>query len=146
MSGALYRTAALAVTAALVAVGTASAAPGNGATITKLGDCYSYGGYTTCFDYRYVSNSTATPSGNLHYVTNGDSASTTTGPGGYEYSYTDKFHSTYLILKGETQVSHYSDRYATSYAGVTCTYRFKYHYANGELRISVSDYSCAPTG
>lgn len=145
MSRALYRTVVFAVTAGLVAVGTAAAAPGNGAIVTKVDDCYSYDGYTTCFDYRYVSNSTATPSGNILYVTNGDSASTTTGPGGYESSYNDRFHSTYLILKGQTQVDHYSARSESSYAGVTCSYRFKYHYANGELQVSISDYICAPT-
>ena len=145
MSRALCRTVVLAVTGALVVVATVSAAPGNGATVTKFNDCYSYSGYTTCYDYRYVSNYTSTPSGNSHYVTNGDSSSTTTGPGGYQYSSTDKFHSTYLIRKGETQVDHYSDRYETVYAGVTCSFRYKFHYANGEVQISVNDYTCAPT-
>ncbi len=31
------------------------------------------------------------------------------------------------------------------YAGVTCSYRYKFHYANGEVQISVNDYTCAPT-
>jgi hypothetical protein len=146
MRRALCRTIILGVTAALAVAGSVSAAPGNGATITKYNDCYSYDGYTSCFDYRYVSKFTLTPSGNSLYVTNGSYSSTTTGPGGYEYSSTDKYHSTYLIRKGETQVSHYSDRYETVYAGVTCSYRFKYHYANGELRVSVNDYECTPTG
>ena len=145
MRRALCRTIVLGVIAALAVAGSVSAAPGNGATVTKLNDCYSYSGYTTCFDYRYVTNYTSTPSGNSHYVTNGDSSSTTTGPGGYQYSSTDKFHFTYLILKGETQVDHYSDRYETVYAGVTCSYRVKYHYANGEVRVSVSDYECTPS-
>jgi hypothetical protein len=145
MRRALCRTIVLGVTAALAVAGSVSATPGNGATVTKFSDCYSDSGYTTCYDYRYVTNYTLTPSGNSHYVTNGDSSSTTTGPGGYEYSSTDKYHSTYLISKGETQVDHYSDRYQTVYAGVTCSYRYKFHYANGEVQISVNDYKCVPT-
>ncbi len=142
MIGALGRSVLLAVTAALVVAGPASAAPGNGATVQKCGDCYSYSGYTSCYDYRSVYNFTETPSGNFHYVSNGDSSSTTTGPGGYQYSSAGKFHDNVLIRKGETQVTHYSSRYKSTYAGVTCSYRFKYVYANGALRVSVSDYKC----
>lgn len=145
MRRALCRTIILGVTAALAVAGSVSAAPGGGATVSKVNDCYSYGGYTSCYDYQYVTNFTSTPSGNNLYLTNGHSSSTTTGPGGYQYSSTDNFHSTYLIRKGETQVSHYSDRYETVYAGITCSYRYKFHYANGEVRVYVTDYECTPT-
>ena len=135
----------VAVIAALALAGTVSAAPGNGATVQKFGDCYSYSGYTTCYDYRYVFNYTQTPSGNYQYVTNGASRSTTTGPGGYQYSSTGTFHDIFLVRETQTQLYHYSDRYQDTYGGVTCSYRYKYHYANGEVRISVNDYQCTPS-
>jgi hypothetical protein len=137
---------AIAVAATLVFTGTVSAQPGNGATVSKEDECFTAAEQTICVDYHLVVHATATPSGNVHYVVNGDSTTTITGPGGYQRTHTEKLHTRFLVQDSATEhVNHYSSRVEISEGGITCNLRYLFHVVSGDVKVDLRLEECEPS-
>jgi hypothetical protein len=148
----LLLAAALTLVASLAVASSASAAPGNGADVVRQNECSSYPGFGTyCIDAKYVQKSTETPSGNLSFFANGESALKFTGEGyfqGCKGSSSDEFNYHYLFKDG---VGHESGSHVTGEFSVDCfgyqydcTYSYDIHYANGRLQFFRPEINCNP--
>ncbi len=149
---------ALGLLVCLAAIGSSSALAANGATVTNQSFCYTateYPGGTFCLDFKYVVKKTETPSGNVSFVTNGQTTVDESGGAfahGCEFSHSTKFHHRYLLKDGtlHEQGDRQADRYSVTCPGpapntLTCTYTLHAHYANGSLQFNRPDVTCVQT-
>ncbi len=138
--------------------GSASSAPGEGATKTKQSFCYTepvFPGGTFCFDLNYVVKTTQTPSGNTSFVTNGRNvvrASDGFHDHGCVFSQASRFHRHYLLKDGtlHEEGNRRADSFSVTCPGpapntLTCTYTLHAHYANGSLQYNRPDAECTQT-
>ena len=135
-------------------IATASASGGAVVVHDRVQDSY-------CYDYpeynaRYCStvdgqlHSTETPSGNTNFVWHADYTSDyheTFGGITYSYSNQSSTKQHFVFKPGEDQVMSWQDKgtYSSTANGqtVNCTYTYRYHYANGEVRIADYDVTCS---
>jgi hypothetical protein len=142
--------------AATLVVGTAIAAPGDGAQRVKQHSCFTEPGlYTFCSDVDLVLQTTQTPSGNTMVMVNGSIGETFTGEGGdfagCSTSFSSEIHSQYLNMQGDDGVEfthelHLIDRGESSYhcggALQDCVINIHNHYANGEWQFFRPEITC----
>ena len=140
--------ATLTLLAALAAASPASAAPGNGADVENVSDCVTEYYGTLCYDYRYVENGTETPSGNFSYVFNGRSSYEFTGSGplaGCNRSFSDDSRQ-HVLVKDETLhelgTGNGYEFSGECFGASNCTYKNRFHYANGEVQFSRPEFEC----
>jgi hypothetical protein len=135
----------VAVLAALTVAGVAAAAPG-GAEIVSEDSCESAWFGTVCTTVHATTNTTATPSGNLVYVTNGTSERRLTFWFGGSFTSTSDIHLVSLQKNDETATTSQRVAETTSYRSGTyaldCVGGFSFHYANGSTQIGDYSYEC----
>jgi hypothetical protein len=132
----------IAIAATLALAGTVSA---DDTTVSREDFCFTSAGQAICVDSLYVEHATATPSGNQHYVLHGDITTTFTGPGTYQRTYTQKFHTSFLILNSATEhVDHYSNRVEISEGGITCNFRYQFQEVSGDVKVDLRLVECTP--
>lgn len=145
----------IAAAAALTAIsvppwaGTASAEPGNGATVTTRRECVPTptGGF--CINSVLVVNETVTPSGNVSYVAN-HHALLENNSFGCQFVGDSRTHRHFLVKDGELQEQ--GAREETSFTtncpgrpGMVCTFTMHDHFANGTIQYDEVDFVCTPT-
>ena len=141
--------AAVALLAALAAPGSASAAPGNGATKVKQSFCdtTTFGG-TVCYDLNYVVNETRTPSGNVSFMTNGHNTIVNNARPGCRFTGDSRFHQHFLLKDGvlHEQGAHEESSLTMECFGrrQICTYTLQVHYANGRFQYRRPEFTCRP--
>ena len=129
----------------LVVAAAAAAAPG-GAEVIHQNSCEPAWFGTVCTTIHATTNLTATPSGNLHYATNGTVERQLTFSFGGSFTTTSDIHLSTLQQKGELHV--YSDRSTQSSAyrsgtyALDCSGTLVSHYANGSTQFSDYTYDC----
>ena len=138
--------ATLALAMCAVLVGSASAAPGNGAQVNTIRECQDVGGgFTFCQTLHEVVKTTATPSGNLSLLTNRRSDFTFSGPGCRESSSATLRH--HSLLKGGVthEISLAEQGRLTADCGgfvVQCEFVSHFHFANGQVQFNRTETHC----
>ncbi|HEY0606348.1 MAG TPA: hypothetical protein VGD58_25720 [Herpetosiphonaceae bacterium] len=122
----------------------AQAAPGNGAIRISDSNCHDDDGYLACMTAEGVANETITPSGNAIYSGYVRSTFILTDPAGalvYEGSSESHFQ---RLDKDELMhmLSNHVSSTTTSSAGVTCTFTYAVHLANGQIQFDLSETEC----
>lgn len=122
----------------------AHAAPGNGAILISDSNCHDDDGYLACMTAEGVANETITPSGNAIYSGYVRSTFILTDPAGalvYEGSSTSQFQ---RLDKDELMhmLSNHVSSTTTSSAGVTCTFIYAVHLANGQIQFDLAENEC----
>lgn len=122
----------------------AQAAPGNGAIRISDSNCHDDDGYLACMTAEGVANETITPSGNAIYSGYVRSAFVLTDPAGalvYEgesashFQRLDKNELLHMLSNHVTSTTTRSD-------GVTCTFTYAVHLANGQIQFDLSETEC----
>lgn len=137
--------ATIAVIWTLVVAAAAAGAPG-GAEVIHQDSCEPAWFGTVCTTIHATTNLTATPSGNVHYVTNGTVERQLTFSFGGSFTTTSDIHLSTLQKKGELHV--YSERstqsssYRSGTYALDCTGTVVSHYANGSTQFSDYTYTC----
>ena len=133
------------VACTLAAAAAASAAPG-GAEVVNQSSCEPAWFGTVCTTIHATTNMTATPSGNLHYSTNGTVERQLTFSFGGSYTTTSDIHLSALQKQGELRVISERSTQTTSYRSGTyaldCTGTIVSHYANGSTQFADYTYDC----
>jgi hypothetical protein len=138
------RTAAL-VTAplALIGLGATPAAAGDVERFS-FSDCVEWADQTTlCSSGEGTLRTTTTKSGIQNVVLRGTFSERLIGPGGeqiFSTTYDDKVHS--LFKDVEVHVFTISSGGTVEYMGQTCEVSYRYHVANGEVRVDRYDTTC----
>src|SRR4051794_9378453 len=142
-----FLTAAASAAAVLALAGTASAASSNGAVVVNDAGCTSTPFATVCTVVKSTTNTTATPSGNISYVTNGTVERTMTFVFGGTYSFTDEIHLHGLRKAGEVheEGDHYWSQwvYASGTYNLTCVEAYDIHWANDRAQLADFQLYCA---
>lgn len=139
----------LAPTSVLVVAGTAWADQGNGATVTTRRECRTTPFGMFCINSHLVVNETETPSGNVSYTTNHHSE-LENNAFGCQFVGDSRTHHHFLLKDGELQEqgSHEDTSFSTACPGrpsMICTFTFDYHYANGTIQYSTTEFTCTET-
>ena len=145
----LIATAALTPITVLGMAGTASADPGNGATVTKRHECQTtpFGGF--CVKTVLVVNETVTPSGNVSYTSN-HYFQLENNFGVCQFLGDSRTHRHFLLKDGELQEAgeHEESSLTANCPGTPsriCTFTVDYHYANGTVQYEMRDFTCTTT-
>jgi len=116
----------------------------------NVAECFDFGGgYEYCYEFKGVSQSNESASGNTKYTFNGSFSVSYTLNGDVIYSSEGKTHYTFIAKDGEPQVSHQRGSGSFSYVDfftgeqVNCTYDYNVIYANGEVRHEVYNFTCS---
>lgn len=141
--------AALTATTLPTWAGSASAEPGNGATVTTRRECTPTTTGEACFDTVLVVNETVTPSGNVSYVAN-HHALIENKSFGCEFVAESRTHRHFLVKDGELQEQGSKEessltRNCPGQPGIVCTFTMHYHLANGTLQYDRGDFVCTQT-
>ena len=129
----------------LVVAAAAAGAPG-GAEVIHQNSCEPAWFGTVCTTIQATTNLTATPSGNVQYVTNGTVERQLTFDFGGSFTTTSDIHLSTLQKKGELHV--YSERstqsssYRSDTYALDCSGTIVSHYANGSTQFSDYTYTC----
>lgn len=106
--------------------------------------------YTSCYTIDGQMHRTETPSGNAIFFWHADYTSDykSTYPGfQYESSSESSAKNHWVIKQGEPQVMSWKNdgeyTYTLNGQTVTCTYSYRFHYANGEVRIEDYQADCS---
>jgi hypothetical protein len=134
------------VLAALALAGLAAAAP-NGAEVITQDSCDISWFGTVCTTVHATTKTTATPSGNLIYATNGTAERRLTFSFGGSYTTKSDIHLVSVEKQGQTQTTSQRLVERTSYSSGTyaldCIGGFSFHYANGATQVSDYSYECS---
>ena len=138
--------AAAVTAAALIVAATAAAAPGKGAQVVNDAGCYTTPFATVCSVVKTTTNVTATPSGNLNYVTNGTVDRTMTFVFGGSYTVSSEIHNHNLLKQGvffETS-DHYSEQreYVSGTYHLLCTEGYDIHWVNDSSQFGNYELQC----
>ncbi|MDQ3091139.1 MAG: hypothetical protein M3R46_05640 [Actinomycetota bacterium] len=141
---------ALTLVTAFAVAGSASAAPGNGATKINQEYCTTNQFGTACFDLNTIVNTTVTPSGNVSYVTNGQTE-IRNNPSFVNCTFIgrSKFHDHYLFKdgvfheRGDHQESSL-ERQCPGGVHEKCTFTRRAHMVDGEFQYLITDFRCTP--
>jgi hypothetical protein len=129
----------------LVIAAAAAAAPG-GAEVVHQNSCEAVWFGTVCTTIKATTNVVATPSGNVHYATNGTAERQLTFFFGGSYTTTSDIHLTSLQKKGDLHVVSERSTQTTSYRSGTyaldCAGTIVSHYANGSTQYVDYSYDC----
>ncbi len=144
----LLVTAALAPITVLGMAGTASADPGNGATVTTRHECQPTPFGFFCVKSNLVVNETVTPSGNVSYTTN-HHFRLENNFGDCQFLGESRTHGHFLLQVGELQEegAHEESSLTANCPGAPstiCTFTVEYHYANGTVQYNTSEFLCTP--
>jgi hypothetical protein len=140
--------AAAALTAATLPawVGTASAEPGEGATVTTRRECVPTPTGEVCFNTVLVVNETTTPSGNVSYVAN-HHAVIENNSFGCQFVGESRTHQHFLVKDGELQEQGTREESSLTMEcpgrpGTVCTFTVHYHFANDTIQYDRGDFVC----
>ena len=120
------------------------AAPGNGALHISDSNCHDDDGYTACMTAEGVANETITPSGNAIYsgsvrttfsLINPAGALVYTGDSQSQFNRLDKDAMLHMLSSHATSTLTRSD-------GVTCTFTYSAHLANGQIQFDHTETEC----
>jgi hypothetical protein len=144
----VLRTAVVSTAATLALLGGAAPAVAAGAETFRDRDCFTleddFGAVVeVCVAFRGIFKVTETPSGNFSVISNGSSSFTATQDGEQVGSGRDKFQFKLLVRKGEVQVEHAQSRGMSKVFGEECSYSFRFHESNGQVRYEEDfDFTC----
>lgn len=125
--------------------GQALAASSSVAAAYKDNSCHEFSAYRVCLDYQGEYKFITTRSGNVVFQNNGKYDYTVYVNGELWYTRDNSVHDYRLFKKGETQV--YRDRTETTetYDDKTCTFRYNYLFAGGQVRVYDVSFGCVPS-
>lgn len=125
-----------------VAAGAANAA----AVVVNDAGCVTNFFGTTCTVIKTTTNTTATPSGNVSYVTNGTVERRIEFSFGGSYTTSSNIHVHSLAKQGEIRTSseHYEELidYVSGTWFTSCVSSFDIHWTNGDVQFSRSELAC----
>ncbi len=124
-----------------VLAGPAVAAP-EPATPYRYADCYGDSTYEYCFSGHGVFKQETSASGNQLYKFSGSSKITYSENGEMLYQGSEKYNS--VAHDNGAGVYHSNGQGEFSYGDTTCTYKYNFTYANGEVRHEAYDFECSP--
>ena len=149
MCRAISRAIVLGVSFAVAATGTSAAAPASqGANQHDEHYCVDAGGgVTICIDIVGVANFIQAPSGIVVSAGRSTFTQTTTGPGGYRESFTQRSSGVFVLkVAGTSHVNHQTVRTEAFLPGAFCTGWSVFTFANGQVRVNLGQFECTPTG
>jgi hypothetical protein len=99
-------------------------------------------GMTYCTTMKLVQHTAAQPGGGQSFVYHYELTEEMTGPTGALSSSTisDDIH--FVTMEGLMHELHLRSHFSASVPGFTCEFETFYHYANGEVQIDRTEYSC----
>jgi hypothetical protein len=105
------------------------------------------GGVTICIDIVGVANFIQTPSGIVVSAGRNTFTQTTTGPGGYRESFTQRSAGVFVLKVASTSyVSHQTVRTEAFFPDALCTGWSVATITNGQVRVNLGQFECTPTG
>ena len=127
----------------------AHAAPGNGAYVMNVEECYTHErgeyeeGYTECITAKGVVNEITTPSGNTSFFTKEHFSVSITDPEGnvvFTQSARTQYHS--LTMEDVLHELSIRNRATFTFNGEPCTASYVFHQTNGEIQLDHFESSC----
>lgn len=127
--------------------GTASAAPGSGATVIESSSCREFREGIICSESRWVVNRTETPSGNYISTAIGDTSFVYTGSDGCIWTSSQKKREQWVSTDNmwTAHVIQNTDRSNSCFGeNIQCTNELHFHHVNGEAQIYKNENVCTP--
>ncbi len=107
-------------------------------------DCYDWGGgYQVCTSGKGVYQENESASGNTSFKASGTYSYEILVNGQVVQQYSNRQNFVLVAKEGSTQVYHYNGKGQTTYAGTTCTWKYNFTLANGQVRHNVYESQCS---